>query len=97
MMLSVSDLKKHRGEWLRDGLRHVMMDSADCVHVVSRIYGPGNDGMGGWVVSWVFLDSPFGVPEVAGSQFESAEAAKSWVDSGFADHFNWFDSMERAA
>ena len=96
-MLSVSDLKKHRGEWLRDDLRHVMMDSADCVYVVSHIYGPSNDGMGCWVLAWVIWDNPFCVPQVAGSPFKSAEAAKSWVDAGFADHFNWFDSMERAA
>lgn len=95
-MVRIKDLKRRRNEWLTDSdYSLVMLDAADCVHRISPVWRSDCSSEKAWAVSWVFLDSPFGAPNVSTSLYETKEAAQRWVDTNFCDHFEWFE-MEAA-
>lgn len=90
VMLCIEHLKRQRGEWVKDSISFVMLDSHDCLHRVAMIYAD-NCAVKRWVVAWAFTDSPFGILQVSSHTFADAESAMLWVDVAFAEHYEWFD------
>lgn len=94
-MLKIDDLKHRRNEWVKSDLSYVLLDANDGLHKLERVYTP-NGERAGWALAWVFIDNPWGVPQIAPSLFQSAEAAMAWADAYFVEHFEWFDVAEAA-
>lgn len=90
-MFCLEDLKRRRCEWMHDGLSRVMLDSHDCLHCVSMIWPVDGSSAKRWALAWVFIDSPYGLPQIASGTWATPEDAMAWVDACFAEHFEWFE------